>query len=81
MSGLDYNFDFDLQISRLESEWRQAYEDSIVARADYQAMSSQPTMAAVPLEDARERLERAEAQKARIMLRIEGLEHLIAGRD
>ncbi len=81
MSSLDFDFDFDMQISHLESEWREAYEDSILARAEYQAMASQPKAAAVPLDDARKRLERAEAQKARIMLKIDGLEHRIAGRD
>ena len=83
MSSLDFDFDFDFdtQITHLEAEWRQAYEDSIVARAEYQALAAQPNIKAMPLDIARERLERAEALKARIMLKIERLEDRIVGQD
>jgi hypothetical protein len=80
MSSLDFEFDFDTQISHLESEWRQAYEDSILARAEYQALAAQRAVGK-PLALARERLERAEALKARIMLKIERLEDKIVGQD
>ncbi len=81
MSSLDFDFDFDTQISHLESEWRQAYEDSIVARAEYQTLAAQPGVRTKPLDGARERLERAEALKARIMVKIERLEDKIVGHD
>lgn len=83
MSSLDFDFDFDFdtQITHLESEWRQAYEDSIVARAEYQSLAAQPNITAKPLDIARERLERAEALKARIMQKIERLEDRIVGQD
>jgi hypothetical protein len=32
--------DFDLEINRLEFEWRQGYEASIAARAAYQALAA-----------------------------------------
>jgi hypothetical protein len=81
MSSLDFDFDFDTQISHLESEWRQAYEDSIIARAEYQTLAAQPGVRAEPLDAARERLERAEALKARIMVKIERLEDKIVGQE
>jgi hypothetical protein len=83
MSSLDFDFDFDFdtQLSNLESEWRQAYEDSIIARAEYQSLAAQSGIKARPLDIARERLERAEALKARIMLKIERLEDRIVGQD
>jgi hypothetical protein len=40
MSGLDV--DPDTQMSQLELEWRQAYEGSVVARADYQILAASP---------------------------------------
>jgi len=78
MSGLD--LDLDGKINGLELEWRLAYEASIAARAEYQALAAQG--ASAPLIDmARERLERAEALKARIMTKIERLEdNLVRGR-
>jgi hypothetical protein len=75
MSSLD--FDFDAQINHLEAEWRQAYEDSIVARAEYQTLAAEPNARSKPLDAARQRLERAEALKARIMVKIERLESKI----
>ena len=40
MSSLD--FDLDSQMSHLESEWRQAYEAGIGARAELQALAATP---------------------------------------
>jgi hypothetical protein len=77
MSNLDS--DLDGQLSNLELEWRLAYDDSIVARAEYQRLAAKP--ASVEMQDAaRERLERAEAKKARIMVKIERLEDTMIGR-
>jgi hypothetical protein len=77
MSGLD--LDFDSQMNNLESEWRQVYEASIVARAEYQALAANPKSNAALLDAARERLDRAEALKGRIMGKIERLEdHLLS---
>ena len=79
MSSLD--FDLDLHMNNLEHEWRQAYESSIVARADYQSLAASPKANADLLDMARERLDRSEALKARIMAKIERLEDSILGRD
>ena len=68
------NLDLDAQMSQLESEWRRAYEASVDARADYQSLAAHPAANADLLDLARERLDRAEACKARIMVRIERLE-------
>ena len=64
MSSLD--FDLDLQMNHLEFEWRRLYEDSSVARAEYQALAARPADNA-ELAIARGRLEQAEARKARIL--------------
>jgi hypothetical protein len=79
VSSLD--FDLDLHMNNLEQEWRQAYESSIVARADYQSLADSPKARAVLLDRARERLERFEGLKARIMAKIERLEDTILGQD
>ncbi len=79
MSSLD--LDLDSQINRLESEWRQVYEASIVARAEYQALAANPKSNAALLDAARERLDRAEALKGRIMGKIERLEDHILSQD
>jgi hypothetical protein len=72
MSSLD--FDLDTQMSHLEAEWRHGYEASIVARAEYQALAANRKTKAAVLDAARERLDRAEALKAKIMAKIERLE-------
>ncbi len=72
MSSLD--FDLDMQMNHLEIEWRQTYEHSLVARAEYQALAANPAGNAELLDRARERLTRVEAKKARIMAKIERLE-------
>lgn len=72
--------DFDVQMSRLEFEWRQGYEASIAARAAYQALAADRNAKAKLLNAARERLDRAEAAKSRIMAKIERLEdHMLSG--
>jgi hypothetical protein len=75
------DLDFDAQMSSLESEWRQGYEASIAARATYQALAADRTAKAALLDAARERLDRAEAQKSRIMAKIERLEDRMLSRD
>ena len=75
------DLDFDAQMSILESEWRQGYEASITARAAYQSLAADRTVKAALLDAARERLDRAEAQKSRIMAKIERLEDRILSRD
>ncbi len=75
------NQDLDVQMSELEAAWRQAYESSIAARADYQALAAQSGANADFLDVALERLDRAEALKARIMVQIERLESDMLGRD
>jgi hypothetical protein len=77
MSSLD--LDLDGQINNLELEWRLVYEASMVARADYQALAAAPSSSVDALDMARERLERAEAKKARIMAKIERLEDNMLG--
>jgi pyruvate kinase len=72
MSSLD--FELDMQMNHLEIEWRQTYEDSVIARAEYQALAASPVGNAERLDRARERLARAEAKKARIKAKIERLE-------
>jgi hypothetical protein len=79
MSSLD--LDLDAHMNNLELEWRQAYESSIVARADYQTLAATPKSDVHLLELARERIERSEALKARIMAKIERLEDNILGQD
>jgi hypothetical protein len=79
MSSLD--LDLDSQMNNLELEWRQAYESSIAARGDYQSLAANPKANADRLDMARERLDRAEALKARIMGKIERLEVAMLGQD
>jgi hypothetical protein len=79
MSSLD--LDLDTQMNNLESEWRQVYEASIAARAEYQALAANPKANADLLDTARERLDRAEAFKARIMAKIERLEDHMLGQE
>lgn len=73
------HLDIDAQMSQLELEWRQAYEASIAIRAQYQSLAADPRTNARLLDAARERLDRAEAQKDRIMAKIERLEHRLLG--
>ena len=66
--------ELDLQLSQLEADWRQAYEASIAARSNYQMLAARANSRAELLDLAHERMDRAEALKARIMVRIERLE-------
>jgi hypothetical protein len=77
MSSLD--LDLDSQMSNLESEWRQAYETSIAARAELRALGETSAANTKVFEQACQRLDRAEAMKARIMAKIERLEDNILG--
>jgi hypothetical protein len=77
MSSLD--FDLDSQMSSLESEWRQAYETSIAARAELLALGTACKPNASTLAKAHDRLERAEGMKSRIMAKIERLENNLLG--
>jgi hypothetical protein len=81
MSSLD--LDLDAHMNNLEQEWRQAYESSVIARADYQSLVAAPRAKANAglLKLARDRLDRTEALKARIMAKIERLEDSILGQD
>ncbi len=79
MSSLD--FDLDTQMNNLEHEWRRGYEASIVARTEYQSLAACGAANTKQLSVARERLDRAEALKARIMAKIERLEDSILGHD
>lgn len=79
MSSLD--FDLDAQISNLELEWRLAYDIGAVARTEYRALAAQPAASMEILDAARDRLERAESKKSRIMGRIERLEDSMLGRS
>ena len=81
MNKLDLDIDLDTQMNTLESEWRQVYEDSIVARAEYQSLAAGRQAGVELLDMARERLDRAEAQKSRIMVKIERLESRMLGSD
>ena len=79
MSSLD--FDLDMTMSRLEREWRQAYESSAIARSDYQILAASSKVNTNLLDMARERVDRSEAQKARILAKMERLEDDMLGRD
>jgi hypothetical protein len=74
-----FDTDFDIEMNRLEFEWRQGYEASIAARAAYQALAANRNSRVELLDAALERLESAEAAKSRIMAKIERLEdHLLS---
>ena len=74
-----FDTDFDMEMNRLEFEWRQGYEASIAARAAYQALAANRNARVELLDAALERLESAEAAKSRIMAKIERLEdHLLS---
>jgi hypothetical protein len=79
MSSLD--FDLDSQMTKLESEWRSAYETSVAARAELNALATTNKPNASTLAKAHDRLEWAETRKARIMAKIERLEDTLLGDD
>ena len=72
--------DLDVEMNRLEFEWRQGYEATIAARAAYQALAADRTAKAEILDAARERLDRAEAAKSRLAAKIERLEDFMLSR-
>jgi hypothetical protein len=73
------DIDLDAQINNLELEWRLAYDASMVARAEYQGLAAKRATTVEVLDAARDRVERAESKKARIMVRIERLEDSVLG--
>lgn len=77
MNSLD--LELDGKINNLELEWRLAYDDSIAARAEYQTLAARRSSTVDLIDMARERLERAEARKARIMAKIDRLEDTLLG--
>jgi hypothetical protein len=74
------SLDLDARMNILETEWRLAYESSMSARADYESLADGSKVNADMLDRARERLERAEAFKARIFAKIERLEESLVRR-
>jgi hypothetical protein len=78
MSSLD--LDFDTQLNNLEQEWRLVYDDSIAARAEYRVLAASGAKAS-RLSTMSDRLDRAEAKKARIMAKIERLEDSMLGEE
>jgi len=74
------SLDLDIRMNTLETEWRQAYESSMNARADYESMAAGSKVNAHMLDRARERMEHAEAMKARIFAKIERLEESLLRR-
>jgi hypothetical protein len=77
MSSLD--FDLDSQMSHLETEWRHAYETSIAARADLQALGAAGKTDGGAVAKAHARLDHAENLKAHIMGKIERIEDTLLG--
>ena len=81
MSSLDLEFDFDARVTKLEVEWRQAFEANVSARAYYHALAAKKSVALDVLDQARERLERSEALKSQILDRIDRLERRFTRRS
>jgi hypothetical protein len=79
MSSLD--LELDTRMNELEFHWRQVYEASMIARAEYQALAADRKANADLLDAARERLERAEASEVRIMAKLERLEDHLLNQD
>jgi hypothetical protein len=79
MSSLD--LELDGRIETLELEWRIAYEAGRQARAQIESIPADTLADRRILSLAGERLERLEAQKARIMAKIERLEDSMLGRN
>jgi ribosomal 50S subunit-associated protein YjgA (DUF615 family) len=75
-----FDTDFDIEMNRLEFEWRQGYEASIAARAAYQALAANRNARVEQLDAALERLDRAESAKSSIMAKIERLEDQLLSR-
>lgn len=73
------NLELDGRIEALELEWRLAYEAGRQARAEIESTPADTLADRRILSLAGERLERLEAQKARIMAKIERLEDSLLG--
>lgn len=74
VSSLNLEFDFDSRVNKLETEWREAFEANLMARAAYHALTASRSSDLDSLDRARERLERSEALKGHIMNKIDQLE-------
>jgi hypothetical protein len=61
----------DARANPLELEWQCWYEAVIIARAEYHALAADRATNADLLDAARERLDRAEAAKSKIMATLE----------
>lgn len=72
--------EFDLRLSRLEAEWRVAYEASRTAGADFLALSASPDVKFAEVQAARRRLDQAEEQKVQILAKIERFETILTRR-
>jgi hypothetical protein len=77
MSSLD--FELDGRADDLELQWREAYEASIIARAEYLALAANPQANAGAIDSVRESLSRAEVLKARVLAKIERLDDSMLG--
>jgi hypothetical protein len=71
MAMLEQQTPVDLVPNPLEFEWRHWYEACIIARAEYHALAADRSANADLLDAARERLDRAEAVRAKIIATIE----------
>jgi hypothetical protein len=78
MSSLDLELDGEL--NNLETQWRQAYEACVNARADFVRVQDCCKANGGLIDVARLRVERAEALKVRLMTKMECAEvRLISG--
>jgi len=68
------DLDLDTQLMSLESQWRQVYEDSIDARAEYQSAVASGADDTGYIKLARARLDETETMKGKIMARIKHIE-------
>jgi hypothetical protein len=74
------DLDLDAQMAHLEAEWRRVYESSMLARAAYQSLAADQATTLELLDSARERMDRADASRARTMAEIERLEYKLFAR-
>ncbi len=78
MNTLDLCADTPLvQMTVLVRDWCAAYEAGIAARAEYQTLARRKDAGSELMDLARERLDRAEARRAKVMLKIERLEETL----
>jgi len=69
-----------VQLAVLVRGWYAAYESGIAARAEYQTLARREDAGSELMDRAWERLDRAEARKARVLLKIERLQETLRGR-